>query len=260
MASSNLISLATEMRNVLSSPIKDAIVDKASKQARLDLLDMIPDLQRELLGPQATIVGLTSGVSPSYSSAVPIHYIDHEQPLELVSLQAITRWAIPEKVSLEPGATTTYNELAAQTGVNESQIRRIIRHAITSGIFHEPTKDHIAHTDISRELATNSDLRDLIHIQTDLLWPVAAHSVDAFDKWPNSQSHMETGVSIWRGKESEWFEEVAKSRGGMASFARGLKLASTGEGFESSHIIENYPWASFGNGTVVDVSFLLPLN
>jgi hypothetical protein len=44
MAENPLVALASAMRNALSTPLGTATNDKASQTARLDLIDMIPDL------------------------------------------------------------------------------------------------------------------------------------------------------------------------------------------------------------------------
>lgn len=57
MPENPLIALAAAMRTALSQPV--AADDKAAQMARLDLIDMIPDLQRSLIGEQAFIRDLT---------------------------------------------------------------------------------------------------------------------------------------------------------------------------------------------------------
>lgn len=57
MSENHLVELAAAMRTALSQPV--AVTDKAAQTARLDLIDMIPDLQRALIGEQAFIRDLT---------------------------------------------------------------------------------------------------------------------------------------------------------------------------------------------------------
>lgn len=35
-----------------------------------------------------------------------------------------------------------------------------------------------------------------------------------------------------------------------------MEIFNTGGGYKVSHLVDNYPWAKFGDGTVVDVSVL----
>ena len=60
MAEHPLVALAATMRTALATPI--AATDKAAQTARLDIIDMIPDLQLQLIGAQAMIRDMTWSV------------------------------------------------------------------------------------------------------------------------------------------------------------------------------------------------------
>lgn len=62
MSENPLIELAAAMRNALDTSLEVSTADKAGQTARLDLIDMIPDLQRILIGEQATIRNMTWSV------------------------------------------------------------------------------------------------------------------------------------------------------------------------------------------------------
>lgn len=61
MSENPLVVLADAMRNALSTSLETK--DKAGQAARLDLIDMIPDLQRILIGEQAFIRNMTWSVN-----------------------------------------------------------------------------------------------------------------------------------------------------------------------------------------------------
>jgi hypothetical protein len=63
MSENPLVALAAAMRTALATPLEAATNDKAGQTARLDLIDMIPDLQRILIGEQATIRNMTWSVN-----------------------------------------------------------------------------------------------------------------------------------------------------------------------------------------------------
>jgi hypothetical protein len=62
MSENPLVALANAMRNALSTSLETAPKDKASQRARLDIIDMIPDLQRALIGERDTIRNITWSV------------------------------------------------------------------------------------------------------------------------------------------------------------------------------------------------------
>ncbi len=53
MAPTNLVALAASLREALSSPL--VAESKADQEARLDIIDMIPVLNRKLVGEAQTI-------------------------------------------------------------------------------------------------------------------------------------------------------------------------------------------------------------
>jgi hypothetical protein len=71
------------------------------------------------------------------------------------------------------------------------------------------------------------------------------HTLEAFEKWPESYSPKETVAAAWTGSEITWFELVAQSKLGIPNFRQAMKMVSEGEGWEDSHLAENYPWESF---------------
>jgi hypothetical protein len=62
MSENPLVALANAMRNALYTSLETAPKDKASQRARLDIIDMIPDLQRALIGERDTIRNMTWSV------------------------------------------------------------------------------------------------------------------------------------------------------------------------------------------------------
>ena len=62
-----LVSLAAAMRTALAAPMQVITNDKEAQTARLDLIDMIPDLERALIGEQAVIRNMTWSVKAPMS-------------------------------------------------------------------------------------------------------------------------------------------------------------------------------------------------
>lgn len=62
-------------------------------------------------------------------------------------------------VPLEEGAYTTYYELAAKSGLQEKQVRCILRSAMLKDIFNETEDGFVIHTPASRLLAEDIQLQ-----------------------------------------------------------------------------------------------------
>jgi hypothetical protein len=137
---------------------------------------------------------------------------------------------------------------------------------MTSNIFHEPTPNHVAHTPSSLLLATDPKILGWVDLFTENNWPATTYTCEALEKWPGSTSPRETGFSMglrraivegtsMAGKTS-LYEEVAKDPVATVRFRDAMEYFSSGEGYEVSSLVQNYDWASLGNGTVVDVSVI----
>ena len=105
-------------------------------------------------------------------------------------MQAITRFKIASTFPIHEEAS--FAEISKACGVNEVDLRRLLRHAMTKHIFREPRKGVVAHTAASRLLAEDSQLHDWVAVSTNELWQSASQTVAAMEKFPESQEPNET--------------------------------------------------------------------
>ncbi len=97
---------------------------------------------------------------------------------QLIGLHAIHRFKIAEKFPKDKNEVS-YSELSHETGLQEYQLRRMLRQAMTQQIFTEPTKDTVAHTAASKML-TKPFLHERIGWTCDEMWPAAAKVNNCF--------------------------------------------------------------------------------
>ncbi|KAF2731201.1 hypothetical protein EJ04DRAFT_567023 [Polyplosphaeria fusca] len=88
---------------------------------------------------------------------------------DLVCIQAIARWYIPDKVPLDDHGIS-YADLAAQLPIDEQMVRRLIRHAVTMRIFAEHEPGVVTHTLASSAMREPS-LRAMMHAGSREVWP-----------------------------------------------------------------------------------------
>lgn len=91
---------------------------------------------------------------------------------QLIGLHAIHRFNIAEKFPKDKNEVS-YSELSHETGLQESQLRRVFRQAMTQRIFTQPTKDTVAHTAASKML-TKPHVRERVGWTCDEKWPASA--------------------------------------------------------------------------------------
>lgn len=86
----------------------------------------------------------------------------------------------------------TFAEIGEKCGVEEGDVKRILRHAMTKRIFQETRKGAVIHTAASRLMSESPQMADWIAVGTGELWQAAAMTVQAMKKYPGSQEPNET--------------------------------------------------------------------
>lgn len=171
------------------------------------------------------------------------------------SIGAIAKLSLAK--SFPPNSTTTFSKMAAFAQIPESSIQRLVRHAICYHVFAEPSKGIIAHTSMSRALATVPNLPDIIEVFRDILWPLAPRLADAIIRWPGSEEANETAFNIATGTDLKFWDYLSQDSEKATRFAGSMKFLAAKPGREKEGLIDNVDWAeSFEDGkkgVIVDV-------
>lgn len=93
-------------------------------------------------------------------------------PNDVLSLQAVYHYKVASSFPIH--STATYSEISSTCGLNEVDLRRLLRHAMTNHIFEE-RDGRVAHTAASRILAENSMTRDIVGIMCEEMFPGTPH-------------------------------------------------------------------------------------
>ncbi|KAF4633506.1 hypothetical protein G7Y89_g4613 [Cudoniella acicularis] len=198
--------------------------------ARSAVIDATLQLRDLLLGPKEYLMSFT-----------------HDW---LLSMQAIVRFQIATSIPIH--GEKSFTEIAESCSLDELDVRRILRHAMTKRIFYEPRKGIVAHTAASRLLVEDSQMSDWVGASTDELWQAASQTVNAMVKYPGSQEPNETGFAIANNSDKSVFEVLSQDMFRAKRFGNAMKAFTEGTGFDLQYV-DNYPWKEIENGTVVDV-------
>ncbi|KAI6090340.1 S-adenosyl-L-methionine-dependent methyltransferase [Hypoxylon rubiginosum] len=213
---------------------KDTLVPKEEKDveaARVAIIDDTQELRRLVLGPREYLMSYTHN--------------------ELTSQQAITRFRIAH--SFPVGSEASFEKIAVATGLNKTNVRQIVRHAVVKDIFAEPRPGVITHNAVSRLLAEDQVIHDWVGASTDDLWQAASQACNAIEKFPGSQEANETGFSLANQTSETVYQVFSKFPERARRFGNAMRSFTEGTGFELSHIVDNFPWEDLGKGVVVDV-------
>ncbi|KAL6699503.1 S-adenosyl-L-methionine-dependent methyltransferase [Trichoderma pleuroticola] len=214
-------------------------VDDEAIKARQEIIALTKELHDLVLGPREWLKTMAWDAI----SYIPLH--------------AICEFKIAEAVPLS--GSITYEDLAVEvhrlsgTTVIPSDLRRLLRLAITNNMFHEPKIGSVAHNRTSLLLLDDAALANWAAFFTmDMMGPVA-NTVAAMKKWPGSQETNETGVNITFNHSDSFFDHLQADEARAKRYATMLQSHGSREGYDISHTVSGYPWARLGSSTVVDM-------
>ena len=102
---------------------------------------------------------------------------------------AIYRFKIAMSFSVDE--EVSFKRIAESCQLEEPDVRRILRHAMTFRVFCEPRRGIVAHTAASRMLR-NPHIHDWMGANCEDMWPAALRTVDALTKWPEANEPTQT--------------------------------------------------------------------
>ncbi|MCJ1319528.1 hypothetical protein MMC15_004864 [Xylographa vitiligo] len=205
---------------------------KEAQDARVAVIEATKKLRNYMLGPRDFLLS----------------DFQHD---ELLSMQAVSTFKMALTFPVHEEAS--FEHIAKAVGLSESNTRRILRHAITRNLFLERRKGYVSHNAVSRLLAEDPEMCDWVAANSTECWPAAAHTLDALKKWPDSQEANETGFSIANDTDKSFYQVFGESPERAHRFGNAMKTFTKGTGYLVKHVVTGYPWASLGEGTIVDV-------
>jgi hypothetical protein len=147
----------------------------------------------------------------------------------------------------------SYAEIATATGLDETNAKRIIRHAMTNRIFTEPRPGYVAHTSTSRVLRDDHAMVDWVGVCSAEFFQAAAKTVEALEKFPSSQEANEAGYAEYWCPGKPMFAVMGADPDRAKRFGGAMVSLTGGEGYEPQYLVDGYPWEELGEATVVDV-------
>ncbi|KAI1744414.1 S-adenosyl-L-methionine-dependent methyltransferase [Xylaria scruposa] len=204
---------------------------KEADELKEAILDATAELHDLLLDPMSLI----------YKAATRYH---------LSSLEFIGRFEIASMVPA--GGSISYGDIAQKTGMNEQMTRRLVRHAMTMRIFHEPEPGMVAHTQASK-LLQSLEVNAFMRFHPDIGWPTSVKMIDALKKWPGSQEPNETAFSLANNENISIYDVFTREPERALDFASGMRAFGSLSKFHIDRVVEAYDWESLGQATLVDV-------
>ncbi|KAK7963530.1 S-adenosyl-L-methionine-dependent methyltransferase [Apiospora saccharicola] len=239
-------------------------------------------LPEAALAFQSAAIGATAELHDLLLDPLDLLY-QKSSHYHFTSLQFIARFHVASMIPA--GGKTSYAEIAQKTGLQESMVRRLLRHAMTMRIFHEPEPGMVAHTQASKLLVTpeknawfwfhpevgwpasvqvcnkRAEWEDQVLLfeyisstNTDyLLLVVVVQYLEATQKWPESQEANETGFSLAGHSGKSIYDVFSADPEHALRFSLAMDTFGELPQYQMSKVVEGYDWASLGRAKIVDV-------
>ncbi|KAK7750848.1 hypothetical protein SLS62_007247 [Diatrype stigma] len=180
----------------------------------------------------------------------------------LVSLDVICRHRIADIVPAA-GGQISFGDIAAKTGLREHVVRRLLRHAMAMRVFQEPEPGMVAQTQASRLLAIPY-INAWVSLGARESWPASTKvkqlflffffsTVDAMEKWPESEEPNETGFSLANNTDKSIYDVLGNDPARAMRFAASMKSFDHFPGYATGEVSKAYDWTSLGETYMVDV-------
>ncbi|KAK9444939.1 sterigmatocystin 8-O-methyltransferase [Metarhizium brunneum] len=206
-------------------------------------------LPKDAIGIRDSIIDCAAEIQDLLLGPFDMLYM-HGSVNSSVSLQAISRFKIAELVPL--GGRTTFASIAQEIGLGERTVRRLLRHATTMRVFHEPEPGVLVHTKASK-LLRDPVANAWLLCGTEEMWPASVKMVEALEKWPESQEPNHTGFALSNSTGESIYEVLKQNPQRAARFGNNMKAFMEMQEFNSTHVVNNYDWKSLGQVRIVDV-------
>ena len=118
-------------------------------------------------GPREYLHTFTVGFNDKYAVDFDRHMLTCSQHDELIGIQAIIRYKLA--TSFPVHEEVTFEHIAQKCQLPETEVRRLLRFAMTQRIFQESRQGYVQHTAASKLLAQDSELNDWLGASTDNL-------------------------------------------------------------------------------------------
>jgi hypothetical protein len=147
----------------------------------------------------------------------------------------------------------SFADLAKAVRLNETDLRRLLRHAMTNRMFRESRDGYVAHSAASRVIRDDQQMIEWVGVCSAEFFKASAYTIDAMLEYPGSQEPSETGFSLAHAPGIPMFAVFEKDPKRAKRMGAAMVSLTGGEGYEVDHLVDNYPWEELGEAVFVDV-------
>ncbi|KAK3298491.1 O-methyltransferase-domain-containing protein [Chaetomium fimeti] len=178
---------------------------------------------------------------------------------DVLALTVINHYGLAKLVPVD--STITLDELQGKTTLDRINLARVLRLAMTNGIFREPSPGVIAHTAASRVLAEDEDMQAWVGFNGEDIFRASGHVLQSLRADPEATSLTRAGFqyAFDTVDKEPMFVTFGKDPVRARRMGRAMASLTGGEGYEPSYFVDvekgGYDFSDLdaAGGTFVDI-------
>ncbi|OQV11194.1 hypothetical protein CLAIMM_15064, partial [Cladophialophora immunda] len=176
---------------------------------------------------------------------------------DLNAFRYVYRYNVAAGVPLDStgtGSGISYADLAAQLGLDASQLKQMLRQLMAQHVFREPQPGRVAHTASSRLLATHAGIATFTGFLTEDTLPLVARQVDALERWGHGRPEpTRTALSLYYDTDLPCHAYYETDPPVRDRFGRLMTHLTANPLMANGHVARGFDWARLpGDSVVVD--------
>ncbi|KAL4993776.1 S-adenosyl-L-methionine-dependent methyltransferase [Aspergillus recurvatus] len=168
----------------------------------------------------------------------------------LASLRIINHYRIFDMVPQDDDRSTPVTEIATKCHIPSEILLRILRQAMTYGLFWEPSVGMVAHTELSKEMIR---LSPLLSYQLEVCLPSSLRLPDWLKaaQAGKPDSEYKSAFQIAHATTDTWWSYAEKRPDLIQKYGLYMALITNGGPHDVSHVVSGFAWGDLGEDAVV---------
>lgn len=140
--------------------------------------------------------------------------------------------------------SVSYSDLAERCELDESDLRRIVRSAISLKVFEEHPTGYVRHNAVSAALVTPS-AHDAVGFFVQEFTPAALKLPETLKRFPGSQKAPEAAIAVANGStgNQDIFSAISHDAGRVERFGNAMSFNTTILETSADDLVDNAPWS-----------------
>ena len=149
----------------------------------------------------------------------------------------------------------SFAEIAQACGVDEDRTRRVIKLAITNGLFKEKRPGYVSHTGVSALMAQNTmSVNAVVGHVIDDIFPASCKLADTMEKYPEPKNRLvETPFAMAFNTAEPFFDWMEKHPERINRFHESMRAVNNTGPYSGEALAQGYDWSALKGATLVDV-------